>query len=153
MSRNHSRFVLASVSGVSVLCLGTAAHAVAPTLPNATGAADASACFESPCDGGVWVGLKDAASTGLRSQQPSRAAVGGRICEMLANVVGGPTFTATASVDPFLIIPPGYQLELSPGILNGIAPIPEPSTWALMLVGFAGLGFVGCRGRRKAIAA
>jgi hypothetical protein len=72
---------------------------------------------------------------------------------MLANVVGGPSFTATASVDPFLIIPPGYQLELSPGILNGIAPIPEPSTWALMLVGFAGLGFVGCRGRRKAIAA
>ncbi len=23
--------------------------------------------------------------------------------------------------------------------------IPEPSTWAMMLLGFAGLGFVGCR--------
>ena len=34
-----------------------------------------------------------------------------------------------------------------------VAAAPEPATWALMLVGFAGLGFVGCRGRRKAIAA
>jgi len=29
------------------------------------------------------------------------------------------------------------------------APVPEPSTWGLMLVGFAGLGFLGCRGSRK----
>jgi hypothetical protein len=31
--------------------------------------------------------------------------------------------------------------------------VPELSTWAMMLIGFAGLGFVGYRGRRKAIAA
>jgi hypothetical protein len=30
------------------------------------------------------------------------------------------------------------------------AVIPEPSTWALMLLGFAGLGFAGWRGQRKA---
>jgi hypothetical protein len=29
------------------------------------------------------------------------------------------------------------------------APVPEPSTWAMMLVGFAGLGFLGWRGSRK----
>jgi hypothetical protein len=28
--------------------------------------------------------------------------------------------------------------------------IPEPSTWAMMLLGFAGLGFVGYRSTRKA---
>jgi hypothetical protein len=31
-------------------------------------------------------------------------------------------------------------------------PVPEPSTWAMLIAGFAGLGFVGYR-RSKAIAA
>ena len=31
----------------------------------------------------------------------------------------------------------------------GISSIPEPSTWAMMLVGFAGLGFAGLRAWRK----
>jgi hypothetical protein len=30
--------------------------------------------------------------------------------------------------------------------------IPEPSTWATMLLGFAGLGFVGWRSSRKTVA-
>jgi Glycine rich protein/PEP-CTERM motif len=30
------------------------------------------------------------------------------------------------------------------------SPVPEPSTWAMMAIGFAGLGFMGCRGSRKA---
>ena len=29
-----------------------------------------------------------------------------------------------------------------------VADVPEPSTWALMLIGFAGLGFVGYRRAR-----
>jgi hypothetical protein len=34
------------------------------------------------------------------------------------------------------------------------AGVPEPSTWAMMLLGFAGLGFAGCRARNSvAIAA
>jgi PEP-CTERM motif len=32
------------------------------------------------------------------------------------------------------------------------APIPEPSTWAIMLLGFAGLGFAGYRAQRKSAA-
>ena len=28
---------------------------------------------------------------------------------------------------------------------GSITPVPEPSTWAMMLIGFAGLGFVGYR--------
>ena len=36
--------------------------------------------------------------------------------------------------------------------VQGSTPVPEPSTWALMLVGFAGLGFVSYRGRRKGAA-
>ena len=30
-----------------------------------------------------------------------------------------------------------------------ISAVPEPSTWAMMLVGFAGLGFLGYRQRQK----
>ena len=26
---------------------------------------------------------------------------------------------------------------------------PEPSTWALMLIGFAGMGYAGCRARKR----
>jgi hypothetical protein len=33
-----------------------------------------------------------------------------------------------------------------------IASIPEPSTWAMMLLGFAGLGFAGYRASRRSVA-
>jgi hypothetical protein len=33
-----------------------------------------------------------------------------------------------------------------------VATVPEPSTWAMMLVGFAGLGFVSYRASRRGVA-
>ena len=30
-------------------------------------------------------------------------------------------------------------------------PVPEPSTWAMMLLGFAGLGYAGWRARRQTV--
>jgi hypothetical protein len=39
---------------------------------------------------------------------------------------------------------PGDQLILDV-TTNGVPTVPEPSTWALMLLGFAGLGFAGWR--------
>ena len=45
------------------------------------------------------------------------------------------------------------RIEVAANILglNTTVPtaVPEPSTWAMMLLGFAGLGFAGWRGRRK----
>jgi PEP-CTERM motif len=38
-------------------------------------------------------------------------------------------------------------------VTAGASPVPEPSTWAMMLVGFVGLGYAGYRGSRKKIAA
>jgi hypothetical protein len=32
-------------------------------------------------------------------------------------------------------------------------PVPEPSTWAMMLVGFAGLGYAGLRAQRRSVTA
>ena len=39
----------------------------------------------------------------------------------------------------------GFGFDLAIG-----GAVPEPSTWAMMLVGFAGLGFAGWRGSRTA---
>jgi len=36
---------------------------------------------------------------------------------------------------------------------TAFAPIPEPSTWAMMLIGLGGLGLVGYRQTRKGQAA
>ena len=53
----------------------------------------------------------------------------------------------SASIDPIFSVDSssGYQLVFSPGIGNVPGTIPEPSTWAMILIGFAGLGFAGYR--------
>jgi hypothetical protein len=39
-------------------------------------------------------------------------------------------------------------------LVSGIQPgVPEPATWAMMLIGFAGLGFAAYRRRGKAVLA
>ena len=44
----------------------------------------------------------------------------------------------------------GYELYLTlPDGLSIAAPVPEPSTWAMLLIGFAGVGFVAMRKRRE----
>jgi hypothetical protein len=42
-----------------------------------------------------------------------------------------------------------FDYTAFPGNISA-ALVPEPSTWAMMLAGFAGLGFAGCRASRKA---
>ena len=49
------------------------------------------------------------------------------------------------------------EVSTSPISFSSVFPhsatsIPEPSTWAMMLLGFAGLGFVGWRGSRRTVA-
>jgi len=39
--------------------------------------------------------------------------------------------------------------EIYTEVLGLSSPVPEPSTWAMMLLGFAGLGFAGYRGAKK----
>jgi PEP-CTERM motif len=58
--------------------------------------------------------------------------------------------------DPTAFSTPGtYQTVLfgdaqAAQLVVSIVSVPEPSTWAMMLIGFAGLGFVGYRARRTA---
>ncbi len=71
-----------------------------------------------------------------------------------------PTFdSVTAYADPYFSIDPSnadpnaYTILVSPGVGNapssGVPGTPEASTWAMMLLGFVGLGFAGYR-RAKA---
>ena len=49
----------------------------------------------------------------------------------------------------------GYGTEvedLSVNYQQVLTPVPEPSTWAMMLLGFAGVGFAGYRASRKSVA-
>ena len=44
-----------------------------------------------------------------------------------------------------------YLIDLVPTTVTVLNPsVPEPSTWAMMLLGLAGLGFAFRRSRRKA---
>lgn len=55
------------------------------------------------------------------------------------------------TIDPgFLAQNPGYSLVFSPNLLSSV---PEPSAWALMLVGFGGLGAAMRSSRRRRVAA
>lgn len=63
----------------------------------------------------------------------------------------------SASIDPFLSIDPaflldnpGFSLEFSSGIVN-VSAVPEPSTWAMMILGFAGIGSMAYRRKSKRV--
>jgi hypothetical protein len=64
-------------------------------------------------------------------------------------VVGAYPGSSVAWVDPMITVPVGYSLDLSPGI-DFAAGVPEPATWATMLLG---LGLVGGLARRRRAAA
>jgi hypothetical protein len=77
--------------------------------------------------------------------------------------LGGYTGSATDVLDPILTIDPSfaatdpnypsdYSIELSYGVGNTISAAPEPSTWAMMLIGFGGLGAT-LRGSRRRLGA
>jgi hypothetical protein len=79
--------------------------------------------------------------------------------EIVLGVLDGVSATtggqAFASVDPAIFVDPNfidaslYSIELSPGVGNGVPgttpAVPEPATWVMLLLGFAGIAFGGCR--------
>ena len=54
----------------------------------------------------------------------------------------------TTGITSVQVTSPDFVLNV-----NGVTTVPEPSTWATMLLGFAGLGFAGYRASRRSAAA
>ena len=65
------------------------------------------------------------------------------------NAVGGPLNDIAYDVYPTGINPTGF--DWSEGVVgtSSVAAVPEPATWAMMLLGFAGLGFMAHRRKSK----
>jgi PEP-CTERM motif len=57
-------------------------------------------------------------------------------------VIGDAANDVFASVDPTLSVPQGFSVSFSDGIGSAV---PEPSTWAMMILGFLGVGFLAYR--------
>ncbi|SHK67535.1 PEPxxWA-CTERM sorting domain-containing protein [Bradyrhizobium lablabi] len=68
---------------------------------------------------------------------------------MQAFVVSMQNQHGSASVDPFFSVPDGFFVETSPAVGNLAPAVPEPSTWAMMILGFAGVGFAAYRRRNQ----
>jgi hypothetical protein len=48
-----------------------------------------------------------------------------------------------------LSLPTGASVTSASGVFANFTAVPEPSTWAMMILGFAGLGFAGYRSRTR----
>jgi hypothetical protein len=69
---------------------------------------------------------------------------------MVITAAGGQTFDTISffhfqSGSPFGSV----VRDLSFEVAEGISAVPEPSTWAMMILGFAGIGFMACRRKSK----
>ena len=62
-------------------------------------------------------------------------------------MVGG-AVRCPVSTDGLKFTNSGALFETTPGI-NPLGSVPEPSTWAMMILGFAGVGFMAYRRKRQ----
>ncbi len=75
--------------------------------------------------------------------------IGANIISIRSDFFGGSNFTILDWPSPsdfsvFVTLPDGFSIE-------GVAAIPEPSTWAMMILGFAGIGFMSYRRKSKPV--
>lgn len=72
---------------------------------------------------------------------------GGKVVDLFSNGVGFGINPGDTNVFGVAVATSDVSLDY---VANGVsASTPEPSTWAMMLLGFASLAFAGCRASRK----
>ena len=77
----------------------------------------------------------------------------GDVYTIKMDAFAGVSFGSGSSwIDPFFSAPDGYTIETSGGIGNlplSASAVPEPSTWAMIILGFASIGFIAHRRNSK----
>ena len=98
------------------------------------------------------VGTGDGLTNGLTSLSLDGVACGADGGGFKCN--GGSFFDifTLSTLDPGTLVPGGISPE-DLALSVTVTQVPEPSTWAMMLAGFAGLGALGYRASRKTAAA
>lgn len=83
----------------------------------------------------------------------------GNLLGTLGPLTGNPysgtgTFTLVPSVDPFALLVGVDVTRTTAGTTTGdfnVSAVPEPSTWAMMILGFIGVGFMAYRRKDKQV--
>jgi hypothetical protein len=89
---------------------------------------------------GLYIGLAiSLSSMGLAQAGPFTEVIRGG---------GGPTFEITN--DPNVALGDAFVLDFN--VTEFGSPAPELSTWRMMILGFAGIGFMACRRRKRTAA-
>ena len=131
-----------------------------PTGPNGNGGNNSSGFLTAEFTGSFDLATASNVTFTLGADDDAFFFVDGNLVTGLGGVHAdspAPTDTVTLSAgvhDIELFYADRYQTQaaLNFGLdSTGIAPVPEASTWAMMGLGFAGLGFAGFRARRSAI--
>jgi hypothetical protein len=126
-------------------------HVIITTTSNigVAGAENLDADYINICGNGSTI-----CNTSIEAYEDSQGGTGVTF-DLTAQIVGDPqlefTDVALAAVQTNLLdptSPPG--LTGSVGGQAGAGSVPEPSTWAMMVLGFVGMGFVGYRTKRRA---
>jgi hypothetical protein len=96
------------------------------------------------------LGFRCGTTTGMNTTMMARRS---DVDSAVSGNVGGGTNTISAFVDPlFSVVGPDanlYTFDFSDGIGNSVGGVPEPSTWAMMILGFAAIGFMTYRQKSK----
>jgi fibro-slime domain-containing protein len=131
-----------------------------PTGSNGNVGNDSDGFLTAEFTGSFSLGTKSSVTFTLGADDDAFFYVDGSLVTGLGGVHGdspAPTETVTLSAGPhdielFYADRNQTQAALTFGLdSTGITPVPEVSTWAMMALGFAGLGFAGYRARRSSV--
>jgi hypothetical protein len=89
----------------------------------------------------------------MLGRDASNPDVGGELFVNLSGGFSGGTILSGSLLLCGLISCNPYASDLTGTFTPQIAAVPEPSTWAMLLLGFAGIGFMAYRRKRKPVIA